>query len=60
MQYKSLQTNIGGTDMRPVILASASPRRKEILSKLNIPFMVEVSNVNEEDISMKPEGFAYV
>ena len=42
--------------MRPVILASASPRRKEILSKLNIPFMVEVSNVNEEDISMKPEG----
>lgn len=47
--------NIGGTYMRPVILASASPRRKEILSKLNIPFMVEVSNVNEEYISMKPE-----
>lgn len=41
--------------MRPVILASASPRRKEILKKLNIPFVVEVSNVNEEDISMKPE-----
>lgn len=34
--------------VKPVILASASPRRKEILSLLGFPFTVVPSNVSEE------------
>lgn len=34
--------------MKPVILASSSPRRQEILKLLNIPFQVKVSNFSEE------------
>lgn len=34
--------------MEPIILASASPRRQEILKKLNIPFSVYPSNIEEE------------
>ena len=41
--------------MKPIILASASPRRKEILEKYNIPFVVEVSNVDEDCRNLKPE-----
>jgi septum formation protein len=33
--------------MKKLILASASPRRKELLSMLNIPFVIETSNVEE-------------
>ena len=36
----------------PVILASNSPRRKELLEKLEIPFTVQTVNVEEE----LPEG----
>ncbi|MER2090798.1 MAG: Maf family protein, partial [Sporosarcina sp.] len=32
---------------KPVILASASPRRKEILNLLGFPFTVVPSNVSE-------------
>ena len=32
---------------KPIILASASPRRKEILSLLGFPFAVKPSNVSE-------------
>ena len=39
------------TSAKPVILASASPRRKEILSLLGFPFTVVPSNV-PEDIEM--------
>ncbi len=38
--------------MKKVILASASPRRKELLEKTGIPFVVEVSDY-EEDNSLK-------
>ena len=38
----------------PVILASNSPRRKELLEKLEIPFSVQTVNVEEE----VPEGVA--
>ncbi len=34
--------------MKPIILASSSPRRQEILKLLNIPYQVKVSNSNEE------------
>ena len=33
--------------MKPIILASSSPRRQEILRLLNIPFQVKVSNFEE-------------
>ena len=41
---------------RPVILASASPRRKEILSLLGFPFTVVPSNVSE-DLDVKEGDF---
>lgn len=49
--------------MEPIILASASPRRQEILSNLNIPFKIMFPDVDEtlpEDISLEnaPEYFA--
>lgn len=37
--------------MKRIILASTSPRRKEILSKIKLPFEVEESNY-EEDMSL--------
>ena len=33
--------------MDPIILASSSPRRQEILQRLNIPFVVHPSNIEE-------------
>lgn len=49
--------------MEPIILASTSPRRQEILKNLNIPFKVIPANFEEikpEDISAEdaPEYFA--
>ena len=41
--------------MKPIILASASPRRKEILEKYNIPFVVEVSNADEDCTGLTPK-----
>lgn len=38
--------------MAKIILASGSPRRKELFEKLQIPFVVEVSNY-EEDMNLK-------
>ena len=38
--------------MEPIILASASPRRQEILTKLQIPFKVMISDFDET----KPDG----
>jgi septum formation protein len=44
-----------------LILASASPRRKELLEKEGYNFTVSVSNVNEQDLlkeTMSPSDFA--
>lgn len=43
------------TQTLPIILASASPRRREILSMIGVDFTVDVSDVNE-DISCKEPG----
>jgi septum formation protein len=43
--------------MKQIVLASKSPRRKEILEQIGIPFKVDVSNFDEESIKFKtPEG----
>jgi len=40
----------------PIILASSSPRRKELLQLVGIPFQVHASHVNEEfDENLSPE-----
>ncbi len=49
--------------MEPIILASASPRRQEILKKLNLPFTVYPSNFDEKipsdmELEKVPEYFA--
>ena len=42
--------------MRKIILASSSPRRKELLEKLKIPFTVLASNIDEIlDASLTPK-----
>jgi septum formation protein len=41
-------------EMKTIILASASPRRKEILEKHRIPFRIEVSDVDESHEKMHP------
>lgn len=38
-----------------IILASASPRRRELLEQIKIPFEVQVSHVEEKVTSTKPE-----
>jgi septum formation protein len=46
-------------DMREIILASASPRRKEILQKTGIPFIVEESSYEENNgASLEPAEVA--
>ncbi len=49
--------------MTPIILASTSPRRQEILKSLNIPFIVSPADITEEypsslDLSSIPEYLA--
>jgi septum formation protein len=47
--------------MPKIILASASPRRKALLGKLQIPFTVEVSNYEEDNnLKLKPLELAKV
>lgn len=40
---------------RDIILASASPRRKELFSLLNVPFSIETANVKEQSIHFENE-----
>ncbi|MFN8139456.1 MAG: Maf family protein [Fimbriimonadales bacterium] len=42
----------------PVVLASGSPRRKDLLSKLFAHFVIVVPNVNEDDDEQDPERHA--
>lgn len=45
--------------MQKIILASASPRRRELLGKLQIPFAVEVSDYEENnDLNLAPLDLA--
>ncbi len=47
--------------MPKIILASASPRRKELLGKLQIPFTIEASNYEEDNnLKLKPLELAKV
>ncbi len=42
--------------MRPLILASASPRRSELLRNAGIPFEVDAANVKEEPVAGEQPG----
>lgn len=42
--------------MKKIILASSSPRRKEILAKLKLPFEIKVSNYEEDMTLAMPPG----
>ena len=37
------------SDKNPLILASASPRRKDLLNQMHIPFIVFPSDIDEND-----------
>lgn len=46
---------------RKIILASSSPRRKELLEKIGLTFSVDPSDVEEKPpIDIKPEGIAKI
>jgi septum formation protein len=40
----------------PLILASASPRRREIIGRLGLPFLVDASSVDETPYEGEPAG----
>ncbi|MGA1868868.1 MAG: Maf family protein [bacterium] len=42
-------------DNLPLILASASPRRRELLEQLNLKFQIIPSNIKEHDMTGPPE-----
>jgi MAF protein len=46
--------------MKPIVLASASPRRKELLNQARIPFIVKPSGLDEESVKFdgSPAGKA--
>ncbi len=44
--------------MKQIILASASPRRREILSELGVPFTVRVADTDEQSDEQNPDRFA--
>jgi septum formation protein len=41
---------------RPLVLASGSPRRKELLSRLGVHFVVRVAGVDEDFTAVEPVG----
>ena len=43
---------------RTLILASASPRRKELIERLNVPFSIHTADVDEQSIAvLTPEQY---
>src|SRR5262245_56996751 len=46
----------GMSSLLPLLLASASPRRRQIISALGLPFTVGVSPANEEAIQTAYQG----
>lgn len=42
--------------MKPLLLASASPRRRQILALLNLPYTITVSPIDEDTISATYDG----
>lgn len=45
--------------MKQLVLASASPRRKELVKKLEVPFLIDPSNFEEYvDMAKKPQELA--
>ena len=42
------------SEHHPLILASASPRRKRLLAQIKIPFRVMVSDMDEEEMGCEP------
>jgi septum formation protein len=45
--------------MKPIVLASASPRRKEILARTGLPFRVDATDSDEEmDPALSPRALA--
>jgi septum formation protein len=45
--------------MKKIILASASPRRRELLSKIGLKFSIEKSNIREDlDLKLNPKQLA--
>jgi len=53
---------VTGDSLAPVVLASASPRRRELLTALGVPFEVDAANVDESsdepDAARLAEGLA--
>jgi septum formation protein len=45
-------------NLHPLILASASPRRKDLLNQVGLPFRPEASDVPEEDLFDSPQQAA--
>src|SRR5574344_1987532 len=59
MFFLSINQLIIGFNMEPIILASSSPRRQEILTKLGIPFRVIMPEIDETiPENMEPEVIA--
>ncbi len=50
------QEQSGGHEVRPVILASSSPRRREILGRVGLPFRVVPADVDEEAFASSFQG----
>ncbi len=55
---KDIGTIRARIDMKHIILASASPRRREILASLGVPFTVRVSDADEQSDACDPALFA--
>lgn len=57
-KYKSMQSGLGHTDQVPLLLASASPRRKELLSLTGWSSEVRATKINEIlNIGESPESY---